>query len=159
MERSDGSKIMYRQRPVGVGRRRAPADQAGSLTAFVAVFCVALFALIGLVVDSGRAIATRSATMAEAQQAARAGAGQLSADSLRSGQVQIDPEQAVRAVKDYLSETGQTGTTSVQVVGQTVTVHIAFEEPTVILGIVGIDHIQVAVTASAVNVHGVTEAD
>jgi Flp pilus assembly protein TadG len=127
----------------------------GSFTAFMAVFCVALFVLIGLVVDAGRAIAARSAAMAEAEQAARAGAGQLSVGALRAGQVEIDP---VAAVQDaYLEAVGQPGTASV--VGQIVTVHIATDEPTVILGIVGINRIVVSVTASAVNVHGVTEED
>ena len=95
--------------------------------------------------------------MADAQQAARAGAGQVSVDGLRSGQVEIDPTAAVRAADAYLSSIGQVGTTSV--VGQTVTVHIATHEPTVILGIIGINQVLVSVSASAVDVHGVTEAD
>jgi hypothetical protein len=137
-----------------VRRRR---DSRGSFTAFVAVFCFTLFVLIGLVVDAGRAVAAREAAMADAQQAARAGAGQVSVDGLRSGQVEIDPTAAVRAADAYLSSIGQVGTTSV--VGQTVTVHIATHEPTVILGIIGINQVLVSVSASAVDVHGVTEAD
>jgi Flp pilus assembly protein TadG len=129
----------------------------GSFTAFMAVFCVALFVLIGLVVDAGRAIAARSAAMAEAEQAARAGAGQLSVGALRAGQVEIDPVAAVQAADAYLEAVGQPGSASV--VGQVVTVHISTDEPTVILGIVGINRIVVSVTASAVNVHGVTEED
>jgi len=133
------------------------SDDGGSLTAFVAVFCVALFVLIGLVVDAGRAISIRSTALVEAQQAARAGAGQLSVGALRSGQIEIDPADAERAVNDYLATVGQSGTTSV--VGQTVTVRIATYEPTVILGIVGINRINVSVTARATNVHGVSQED
>lgn len=133
------------------------AGESGSLSAFMAVFCLALFLLIGLVVDAGRAISFRSAALAEAQQAARAGAGQLSVGALRSGQVEIDPADAIDAADAYLASVGAPGTTSV--VGQTVTVHIAADEPTVILGIIGIDRIVVSVSASAVNVHGVSEAD
>jgi len=129
----------------------------GSFTAFMAVFCVALFVLIGLVVDAGRAIAARSAAMSEAEQAARAGAGQLSVGALRSGQVEIDPVAAVQAADAYLAAIGQPGTASV--VGQMVTVHISTDEPTVILGIVGVNRIVVSVTASAANVHGVTQED
>jgi Flp pilus assembly protein TadG len=131
--------------------------EKGSFTAFMAVFCVALFVLIGLVVDAGRAIAARSAAMAEAEQAARAGAGQLSVGALRSGQVEIDPVAAVQAADAYLAAIGQPGTATV--VGQMVTVHISTDEPTVILGIVGINRIVVSVTASAANVHGVTQED
>jgi Flp pilus assembly protein TadG len=127
------------------------------LTAFMAVLCLSLFLLIGLVVDAGRALAARSAAMTEAQQAARTGAGQLSVGALRSGQIDIDPAEAILAAKAYLSSVGQSGTTTV--VGQTVTVHIATDEPTAILGIIGINRIVISVTASAVNVHGVTEED
>jgi Flp pilus assembly protein TadG len=136
---------------------RVSRDSRGSFTAFVAVFCFTLFVLIGLVVDAGRAVATRETVMGEAQQAARAGAGQVSVDGLRSGQVEINPVDAVQAADAYLSSIGQVGTASV--VGQTVTVHIDTHEPTVILGIVGINQIDVSVSASAVDVHGVSEAD
>jgi Flp pilus assembly protein TadG len=131
--------------------------EAGSLTAFVAVLCFSLFVLIGLVVDAGRAISARSIAMADAQQAARAGAGQLSLGALRSGIVEVDPATAIQASDAYLASVGQPGTTSV--VGQTVTVRIDTIEPTVILGIVGIDRIGISVTASAIDVHGVTRED
>jgi len=157
-------------RPLGQGRACAlvqkaksgpgvsgPPDQAGSLTAFLAVLCLALFVLIGLAVDAGRAIAERAAVMTEAQQAARAGAGELSVGALRSGQIDVDPTGAVRAATAYLASVGQAGTTSVT--GQTVTVHVTADLPTVILGVVGVNRIVVSVTASAVNVHGVTRED
>jgi len=133
-------------------------DEGGSLTAFVAVLSLSLFILIGLVVDTGRAIAARSAALDEAQQAARAGAGQLSVAALRSGQVEIDPSEAVVSADAYLASVGQTGGTT-SVVGQTVVVHIETQDPTVILGIVGIDRIGISVTARATNVHGVTQED
>jgi Flp pilus assembly protein TadG len=132
--------------------------ETGSLTAFLAIFCVALFALVGLAVDGGRAVSARSAAFAEAQEAARVGAGQLSVGALRSGDVEIDPVAAVRAAQSYLNSIGQRDGTTV-VTDQTVTVHISSEEPTVILGIVGINRIVISVSASAVEVHGVSEED
>jgi Flp pilus assembly protein TadG len=123
----------------------------------MAVLCLSLFVLIGLVVDAGRAITARSGAMSEAEQAARAGAGQLSVGALRAGEVEIDPALAIAAADAYLSSVGQTGRT--WVVGQTVTVHIDADEPTVILGIVGINRIVISVTASATNVHGVSQDD
>ena len=60
------------------------------LTAFVAVLAVALFAIVGMAVDSGRAIAAQRLVADEAGQAARAGAGQLSVDALRDGRLAID---------------------------------------------------------------------
>ncbi len=136
---------------------RNVSNEAGSLTAFVAVLCLSLFVLIGLVVDAGRAIAVRSAATTDAQEAARAGAGQLSVSGLRSGKVAIDPAGAIRVADRYLAAIGQTGTASVT--GQTVTVQIVTQVPTVALGIIGIDRIGVSVSASAINVHGVTEAE
>jgi len=151
------SNLWPRERGAGVSPGTAGLGDAGSLTAFVAVFCLALFVLIGLVVDAGRAIAVRSAAMTDAQQAARAGAGQLSVSALRSGEIEINQADAIHAADAYLASVGQPGTASV--VGQTVTVHIATDEPTVMLGIVGIDRIVVSVTASAANVHGVSRED
>ena len=133
------------------------ADEGGSFTVFVAVFCVALFVLVGLVVDTGRAISARSEAMSEAEQAARAGAGRLSVAALRSGQVEVDPIAAVDTSEAYLAAIGQTGWASV--VGGTVTVHVQTQEPTVILGIVGINRIHISVSASAIDLHGVTEGD
>jgi Flp pilus assembly protein TadG len=152
------------ERRKGSGTRVLPfrslkdsSGDRGSLTVFVAVFCVTLFVLIGLVVDTGRAISARSVAMSEAQQAARAGAGQVSVGALRSGQIEVDPVGAVNASEKYLESVGQTGWASV--VGATVTVHVETEEPTVILGIVGINHIRISVSASAMDLHGVTEED
>jgi len=149
-----GPLMLTRRHSAGVS---GGLHETGALTAFLAVLCLALFVLIGLVVDAGRAISARATAMTDAQQAARAGAGELSVGSLRAGQVTIDPVAAVRAATAYLASVGQGGTTSV--VGQTVTVHIETADPTVILGIVGVNRIMFSVSASAVNVHGVTEED
>jgi Flp pilus assembly protein TadG len=132
-------------------------DEDGSFTAFVAALAVALFALVGLVVDSGRAIAAHSAAMDQAEQAARAGAGQLSIDALRSGQIAVDPMAAIRAADGYLKTVGDTGGASVS--GNVVTVRIDEMEPTVILQMVGIDTINISVVASATDVHGIARQD
>ena len=133
------------------------AGENGSLTVFVAVFSLALFALFGLVVDGGRAVAAQSNAATEAEQAARIGAGQISVDAIRMGSVEVDSAAATQAAEQYLRTSGSTGT--VTVVGQTVTVHIQAEEPTVILGIIDVRQIEIAATASAKDVHGVTRGD
>ena len=141
----------------GVVNRPGEASDDGSFSVFVTVLAVALFALVGLVVDAGRAVSARCAATDQAEQAARAGAGQLSIDALRSGQVALDSTAAVRAADAYLAAVGQSGTVSV--VGDTVTVRIEEAEPTVMLGIVGIHVIRVSAVASATDVHGVTRQD
>ncbi len=143
-----------------VGNGRPDPDgsrEKGSFTVFVAVLSLALFALFGLVIDGGRAVAAQSTATAEAEQAARIGAGQISVDAIRMGSPDIDPAAATAAAEQYLRAEGSAG--SITVVGQTVIVHIQTEEPTVILGIVDVRRIGISAMASATNVHGVTRGD
>lgn len=132
-------------------------DEQGSLTAFLAVLAVALFVLVGLVVDGGRAVVAKREAIDVAEQAARVGADQLSVDALRSGTVVVDPSAATTAVARYLAAAGEQGVATVT--GDSVTVHVSSTTPTVILGMVGISTIPVSASASATNVHGVTGAD
>jgi len=132
-------------------------DEEGSFAVFVAVLAVGLFALFGLVIDGGRAVAAQNNAAGEAEQAARVGAGQISVDAIRLGTLEIDPAAATSAAQQYLRATGGAGV--ITVAGQTVTVHIQSAEPTVILGIIGVRQISISATASATNVHGVTRED
>ena len=97
-------------------------SEEGSFTVFLAVLAVALFALVGLVIDGGRAVAAQSAASGDAEQAARVGAAQISIQAARSGIVAIDPVAAARAANDYLQAVGSPG--QVTVSGQTVIVRI-----------------------------------
>jgi Flp pilus assembly protein TadG len=132
-------------------------NETGSLSAFLAVVCFALFVLLGLVVDGGRALAAREAAMNVAEQAARVGASQVSVQHLRWGEVVADPDASVAAAQSYLSNAGYPGTAST--IDGTVTVDISTSEPTVILGLIGINNIAVEAQASAIDVHGITRKD
>ncbi len=127
---------------------------AGTLTAFALLFLVALFALVGLVVDGGVALTAHQSAAVEAEQAARAGAGSLDVDALRNGIVRVDPLAAVAAAQQFAGATGHPGTATVA--SGTVTVHVAYSVPTVVLGIIGVRTIRVSAAASAANLHGVT---
>lgn len=133
------------------------SEEQGSLTAFLAVLAVGLFALVGLVVDGGRAVVAKREAIDVAEQAARVGADQLSVDALRGGNVVVDAAAASTAVARYLRAAGEQGTATVT--GDGVTVQVSSSSSTVILGIVGISAIPVSASASATNVHGVTGAD
>jgi len=115
---------------------------------------VGLVALLGLVVDGGTAFDAHQAALVEAEQAARAGAGALSVDALRSGHVQLDAPAAVDAAQRFMAEAGHPGTAAVA--DGVVTVRIHYRVPTAILGLVGIDGIDVSAEAAAVDVAGVT---
>lgn len=132
-------------------------EEGGALTAFVVVLAFALFVLAGLVVDGGRAITVRTSAEGEAAQAARAGAAQLSVEAVRDGTISLAPGPAAQAAQRYLDAVGRSG--AVTVTGTTVGVTVRVVEPTVILGVVGIDDLSFSVHATATDVHGVAGGD
>jgi hypothetical protein len=144
------------------GRRRPmPRDraEAGSVTAIVSVFFVALLAVGALVYDGGRAITAKRRAINQAEQAARAGARALDAATLRDGRapVRLDARAAATQAQAYLDGIGATGT--VAVAGGTVRVTVTFQERTLLLGVLGIDRFSGSGTADAVSVGGVGEED
>src|SRR4029453_15130144 len=95
-------------------------DEAGAVTAIVAVFLVALLAVAALVYDGGRAITAKRRAINRAEQAARAGARALDAGALRAGAdtpVRLDERAAAAQAQGYLDGIGATG--SVEVTGAT----------------------------------------
>ena len=132
-------------------RRR---DESGVLTAFVAVTAVALLVIVGLGVDTNRAIAAQRLAADEAEQAARTGAGQISVEGLREGRVTLDDSAAVMAATGFTVLNGHPGTATAG--DGTVRVRVAISVPTVILGIVGIRALNVVGTAQASDVSGVS---
>jgi Flp pilus assembly protein TadG len=138
-------------RPPGLGDA-----EEGSVSAFVVLLLVAVFVLLGLVVDGGSAVTAQQAAYDEAEQAARAGAGALSVDALRSGSVQLDQNRAVAVAEAFTVAAGHRGiaTTAAGVVR----VQLDYRIHTEILGIVGITTLPVSASASAIDVHGVAAA-
>ena len=126
----------------------------GSISAFVVLMLVAIFALLGLVMDGGSVLSARQSATDEAEQAARAGAGSLSVSALRSGVVQIDQQQAIETAEAFTVAAGHPGTASVS--SGTVTVQIHYRIRTEILGIIGVNSLPVSASASAVDLEGVT---
>jgi len=129
----------------------------GSIAAFAVLLLVAMVALLGLVVDGGKGMAAQQAAHAEAEQAARAGAGALSVDGLRSGQFVVDQQAAINAAVAYTVQAGHPGIAMVS--NSTVTVNIRYSMSTDVLGLIGISSMQISVSASAVDLHGVTRED
>ena len=76
--------ITRRALPSRWQRRRREEDDRGSITAYLLITTVAIFALAGLVLDGGAALAAHGRAADVAQQAARAGADALDETSLRS---------------------------------------------------------------------------
>jgi hypothetical protein len=132
---------------------RHDTRDAGAVTPFVMLLCVALTALLGLVVDGGRALSAREKAFGEAEQAARAGAAQLSAASLRGGSTVVQVGRATAAAESFMTASGHPG--SVAVMGSTVVATVrTFMLPTPLLALVGIDEIRISASASATAVAG-----
>lgn len=142
-------------RPTRPGRARGDHEE-GQVTLLVLGLAVALFALAGLVVDGGRELAAEQHAYSLAEAAARAGAGALSPAGLHRGALVVDPARATAAAQGLLRSAGHLG--EVTVAGATVTVTVAWSEPTEVLSLVGIDRLAVRATATAADTNGTAAA-
>lgn len=133
-------------------------DERGSVTAFVAVFAVALVAVAGLVFDGGMLIAARRRALNEAEAAARAAAQAVSIDALRSGHgVVIDEVEAERRARAQLGEAAADAV--VEVHGDVVTVRFSFEQSLAILSAFGLPQQTIEGEGRARAVRGVREGE
>jgi hypothetical protein len=118
------------------------------------IFMTMFLVLAGLVVDGGAYLNANEAAATEAGQAARSGAAALDPSQLHSSTLQINTPQAVAAAENAMSAAGHPGTA--WVIGSTVYAHIAYDQPTQLLSIVGVTSMHVDVTEQATNVAGVS---
>jgi len=135
------------------GQGSSAQRELGALTPFVMLLCLALMAVLALVVDGGRALSARETALSEAEQAARVGAAQLSAASLRAGQTAFQVQSALAAGEQYMAASGHPGSVTVSGSIVVATVH-TYQLPTPLLALVGIDHLAVSASASATAVVG-----
>jgi Flp pilus assembly protein TadG len=132
--------------------RHRPED--GQFLAMTVVFMTMFLALTGLVADGGRYLDAKQAAAAEAEQAARAGAGSLDVSRLHAGNVTVDPDSAVTTAESFMAVAGHPGTA--WVVGNTVYAEISYREPTQLLDLIGVTSLQITVTESATDISGIT---
>jgi Flp pilus assembly protein TadG len=123
--------------------------ERGSATIFVVGFAIVLFAGAGLAIDGGRAINARDKATDVAEQAARAGAGQLDLDLLRKvdGTVVLDQGAARARADSFVTAAGLVPATTTT--DSSVTVHASATYRTALLGIIGINSIDVSGIATA----------
>ena len=89
------------------------ARDAGYVTLFVLGVSMGMAALIGLVLDGGRAQRAQSDCFGVAAAASRAGAQELDASAAVAGEVRLDETLASQAASSYLADHGVGGTVSV----------------------------------------------
>jgi Flp pilus assembly protein TadG len=141
-------------------RRPAPwwRDERGALTLFVAILFPALLAFAGLVVDAGTKLDNYENAATYAQEAARAGAGQVNqSEAYSSSTFVVDQAQALVAANAYLSAlpSGVRGVAT-PVGSNAIKVTVTVTSPTKILSIIGIDTVTSQATATASLLSGVT---
>jgi len=101
------------------------SDEAGSVSAFVAVIAIGLIMVAGLVYDGGQVLAAQATARDLAANAARAGAQELDLDALRAdGIAVLDPDRAAGAAHDYLQASDVEGDVTVAGADITVTVRV-----------------------------------
>lgn len=130
--------------------------ERGSATVFFLVASTAVVLALGLLVDVGETLAAKAAAVEQAQQAARAGAQQLNTDSLRAGNLVIDPARAATAAVAYLHDQGDTGSATVH--GQDVVVQARHVYHNRILDLFGIHQFTATATGTAALVSGIGNA-
>ncbi|MFH5824714.1 pilus assembly protein TadG-related protein [Georgenia sp. AZ-5] len=129
--------------------RRPSTDDRGSISVWLALGSVVMILCAGLAVDlSGRVHALQRAHDVAAQ-AARAGGQQVLASAAIQGRpLTVDPGAAVAAAEQYLAAKDATGSVTV-IDGTTLTVSVTDTYPTVFLGIIGINQLEVTSSADA----------
>ena len=130
--------------------RKVPQTERGSITAFVAVLAITFIACAGLAVDGGRLVAARVQLADHAENAARAGAQEVT--SLRSGEPDIDASEARSTAAAYLRSWGVSG--EVSATTEEVTVSVRRVVPMSILGLFGVGSRMVSAQRSAKAVTG-----
>jgi hypothetical protein len=128
-------------------------SERGSVTPFVLIVCVCLAALLGLVAEGGLVLSARETAVAEAEQAARAGAAVLTPETVRAGGTSDGGSSAIGVAEYFMALSGHPGTATAA--GGVVTATVSpFHLSTPLLALAGIATITVTASASARAVAG-----
>ena len=133
---------------------------AGSISLFVVVIVLGLFAMLGLVVDGSARLVAQQRVTNQAEQAARAAAQSIDVTALRAGDpVSLDTAAATRAATAYVAAVPGMQDPQVQVTATTVTVTVRTTVQPQILSIAGIGPLTVTGTGSAQLLRGTTTGE
>jgi Flp pilus assembly protein TadG len=127
--------------------------EIGSVTAFAVVLSLALAVLLGLVVEGGQVLSAREMAMGEVEQAARAGAAQLSPATLHAGGIMDGGYASIRTAQAVMAADGHPGTAWASSVGVTAAI-IPYRISTPLLGLAGFPSMMITARASAAPVTG-----
>lgn len=123
---------------------RCTRKESGAVAPLVAVTLLGLLAVAALVVDGGVLFAARRDLQGLADGAARAGAMAVDVETLRETEkIRLAAADAEAAAHEYLRAVGYRGTSSVSADILSVTVYLSDARPTVMMGLLGVDSVQV----------------
>jgi Flp pilus assembly protein TadG len=147
-------------RPGWLLTRPGRDPERGSATILLVGLSLVLFACAGLAIDGGRAINARDKATDVAEQAARAGSGELDDALLRGpgGTVALDEPAAKLRADQFVADAGASYTPTTTTTADSVTVVVSWTYKTTILGIVGINSIDVSGSATARPTTGINGA-
>ena len=130
--------------------RQAAADETGSVSLFLVVAVLALFAVFGLVVDGGSCLDGQRRVTDTAEQAARAAAQAVDPTALRTGTgLRLDSTAARRAAATYLATTPGMTLTGLVIDQTGVTVTVTTVVHPQVLSVAGIGTLTVTGTGHA----------
>ncbi|WP_329127264.1 TadE/TadG family type IV pilus assembly protein [Streptomyces sp. NBC_01465] len=120
------------------------------MSVFFAVVAVALFMVLGLLVDGGGALNAGNRATSLAQEAARTAGQQLDpAQAIEGTAITIDPQAAQAAAQDYLAAAHVEGDVQITGGGTTLTVTVHTTYKTLFAPLVGKPTINVTGSATA----------
>ena len=130
---------------------------AGTITLFLVPIVLAVLAVAGLVYDGGAKLTAGRRADSLAQEAARAGAEQVSPPGSGTA-LRLDPGRAASAAQAYLAQAGESGTATVTGPGS-ISVTVTITRPTALLDLIGISSTTVTGHASAHIARGIVRED
>jgi Flp pilus assembly protein TadG len=145
------------QRPANPHR-----GEAGSVSLWVPLLVVLILTVGGFAFDGANALTAKRRAINVAEQAARAGAGQLDLVALRGGgDYRIDPAKARRAARGYLAAVGYSGQVALgrDALGDRVDVTVTWSQPALFATFVGHGAYAGTGRASAHVCHGVAQEE
>jgi Flp pilus assembly protein TadG len=140
---------------------RAHAE-AGSLSVAMPLVVILALVVIGFAFDGANVLSAKRRGINVAEQAARAGAGQLDLAALRSaGAYRIDPARARQAASNYLAQAGYPGQVRLgrDAIGDRVDVALTWSQQALFARFVGVGRYGGTVQASAHVCHGVVQEE
>ena len=140
------------------GRLPIGNGEAGSLSVLIPLLVVLALIVIGFGFDGANVLTAKRRGINVAEQAARAGAGQLDLAALRAGDAyRIDPTKARQAAQRYLAQAGYAGQVRLgrDRIGDRVDVSVTWSQRGLFTSVVGVGQYGGTVQASAYSCHGV----